>query len=176
MVDERGRYPHLTVVQYDARAVEIVDAEQRRQRHAPFVGDSRFDVCRVERKKLRCHPGQRRRPPAIDRRLEAGRPGQEEQVAIVRVVIRVMMRDEDVADRSQRHIRRDQLPRDAVPAIDDVRRVVDAARTESGTRAVAGRLRCPGGSVVSEGPVSRGAHVAPVSRGLQPNEGIRDGA
>ena len=125
MIDQRRCDPYEAIVQHDPWSREIVWSKQRRQRHASFIGDARLDVGSIHGEELRGHLHQRCRAPAINRRLKASRPCQEQQVAEIRVVIRVMVCDEDVTDRSERYVRGDQLPGHTVAAVHDIRRVVD---------------------------------------------------
>ena len=83
-------------------------------------------------------PRQRRRSPRIHRRLERIPPRQQEEIAVVRVVIRVVMGDEDVAERAE-DTGRHHLPRDAVAAIDHIPAIADH---DDLRRARSARLRC----------------------------------
>src|SRR5207253_3966404 len=63
-------------------------------------------------------------PPRVDARAETCYPRQPDQVAVVGVVIRVVVRDEDMAQRRERHSGQGQLPGNAIAAIDHVRDVL----------------------------------------------------
>ena len=125
MIDLRRCDPYNAIVQHDPWGREIVWSQKRRQRDASLIGDARVDVGSIHGEVLRGHVRQRCRTPAIDRRLKASRPCQKQQIAEIRVVIRVMVRDEHVTDRSERYVSGDQLPGHAVAAVHDIRRVVD---------------------------------------------------
>ena len=62
----------------------------------------------------------RRASPHVHPALEAGSPREQQQVADVRVVVRVMVSDEDMPDRRERHPGQCQLTGDAVPTVDDI--------------------------------------------------------
>ena len=67
---------------------------------------------------------ERRRSPGVHARPQSGCPRQQDQVAVVGVVVRVMVGDEDVPQLLERpgdH----ELPGNPVAAVDDVRRTVD---------------------------------------------------
>jgi hypothetical protein len=102
-----------------------MNVNQRLQRHTVLVGDSRSNVIRVHLEEQLRHLLQRRRSPRVDARAKTGSPGEQQQVAVVRVVVRVLMRHENVAQARQRNAGKHELTRDAVTAIDDVRGVVD---------------------------------------------------
>ena len=125
MIDQRRGDLDVLVLQDDAALAQLVGVDQRRERHPAFVGDARVDVGRVHLEEQARHLLERRRTPGVDRRAQPGRPRQPDQVAVVRVVVGVMVRDEDVAQRRQRHAGEHQLPSDAVAAVDDVGHAVD---------------------------------------------------
>ena len=66
------------------------------------------------------HALERRRSPRIDRRTQAGRPREPDEIAVVGSVIGMLVRDEDVAQRCQRHTRKGHLPGDAIAAVDHI--------------------------------------------------------
>jgi hypothetical protein len=66
-----------------------------------------------------------RRTPAIDASFQAGSPREQQQVAVVGVVIGMLVRQQDVAQLREANACRDELARDAVAAIDNVSDVVD---------------------------------------------------
>ena len=70
------------------------------------------------------HARQRRRPPRVHRRREMVAPREQQQVAVVRVVIGVVVRDEDVAQRAE-DAGDHHLAGDAVAAVDHVAAVAD---------------------------------------------------
>lgn len=65
-----------------------------------------------------------RRSPGINTPAEAALPSQPNQVSIVRIVIGVVMGQENVPHAGQRYIGKDKLPCNTVAAIYDVGRVV----------------------------------------------------
>jgi hypothetical protein len=108
-----------------AAVAQLVDLNQRSEWWPSFVGDARPDVKRVHLEEQRRHLLERWWAPRVDTRPESARPREPDQVAVVRVVIGVMVGDEDVAQLRQGHAGQDQLPGDTVAAVDDVRCVVD---------------------------------------------------
>jgi hypothetical protein len=69
---------------------------QRYEGDPALVGYTGIDVIRIHLKKELSHLLEWRRPPAIDARAQSRRPSQQQQIAVVCVVIRMMMRNEDV--------------------------------------------------------------------------------
>ena len=86
-------------------------------------------------------------------RPQAGCPRKPDQVAVVRVVIGVLVRDEDVPQRRERHAGKGQLAGDPVAAIDHVRGVA-ADNHLRGCRARLPRTRAAARSEEDE-PVAR---------------------
>ena len=77
----------------------------------------------ISRNSLR-HLRERRRSPRVDPRLQLIAPREQQQVAVVGVVIGMMVRDEDVAQRAE-DAGQHHLPGDAVAAVDDVAAIAD---------------------------------------------------
>ena len=125
MIDERRRHLHIIVLHDETAGAELVRMNERRQRFAALIGDAGVDVEGVEIEEQLRHLRQRRRPPGVDTRLQSRGPRQQQQVAIVSVVIRVLVRYEDVTQAGGRHTGRHQLTRNAVSAVHDVRRAID---------------------------------------------------
>ena len=80
-----------------------------------------LDVRRVHLEEQARHLPKRWRAPRIDSRSQPGGPRQPDQVAVISVVVRVVVRDEDVAKRRQRHVGEYELASDAISAIHHVR-------------------------------------------------------
>ena len=124
MNDERRGRLEVLVLHDDATLRQLVDVYERSERDTALVGDTSLDIVGVHFKKQTRHLFDRRRPPRVDARPQAGGPREPDQIAVVGIVIRVLVRDKDVPQGRQLDAREDKLPGDAVPAIDDVWRVV----------------------------------------------------
>ena len=121
VLDERSSHSHLLVVHHCPTGRELVWVHERPERHSPFVRDADVDVVLVHLEKQTRHSREGRRPPGVDARVQPRGPCEPDEVPIVRVVVRVLMRDEHMAQRRQRDTGRRELTRDAISAIDDVR-------------------------------------------------------
>src|SRR5438874_342255 len=100
------------------------DMMQRNKWDTALVRDPRVDVIRVHLEEKTRHLLERRWSPSVEPRAQAGRPGKQDEVAIVGVVIRMMVRNEDVPELGQGHSGEDELARHAIAAVDDIRRVI----------------------------------------------------
>jgi len=98
MIDQRGRDLDAFVFENLAGGGKIVRADQRRELHPLFVGHTCRDVDRVHFEEQARHFLERRRSESIHRRAQSTRPGQQQQIAVVGVVIRMVVRDEYAAD------------------------------------------------------------------------------
>jgi hypothetical protein len=120
----RARDGHQVVFHDRAAPRDLVRMDERRQRRAALVAHAHGDVGRAHVEKLLRHARQRRRSPRIHRRRQPVAPREQQQVAVVGVVIRMMVRDEDVPERPE-HARDRHLTRDAVAAVDHVAAIAD---------------------------------------------------
>src|SRR5882757_4537277 len=94
---DQGRRHRYILVLHDLSAVsQLVHVNQRYERDPALVGYTSIDVIRIHLKKELSHPLKWRRPPGIDACAQSRLPSQQQQVAVVCVVIRMMMGDEDV--------------------------------------------------------------------------------
>ena len=98
----------------------LVDVHELAQVRPALIRHARFDVELVSIPKSRGEPLHARRAEGIDRRSQADCPGVVQQQTEFRVVIGVVMGDEDVAQRSKRKLRLHELETDAVPGVDHV--------------------------------------------------------
>ena len=153
MIDERGRDLQVLVLQDQAA---LASARGRwtsgHERHPALVGDAGLDVVGVHLEEEPRHLLERRRPPGVDPRPQARGPGQPDQVAVVGVVVRMVVGEEDVAQAWAAG-----LP--AIPAGARRRRRSRRRRRCRSRRSpaprpswpfgAAARRRCPGGSAGS---------------------------
>src|ERR1041385_3515190 len=86
MLDENGGYLNVLVLHDEAGLTELMCVHERRKRRLALVEDPQLDVVCIHLEKQSRHTGERRRAPAVNTSLQAGRPRQEKQVAIVGVV------------------------------------------------------------------------------------------
>src|SRR4029077_5078578 len=96
MVYERSGGRYVLVPHDFAVLVQLVDMNQRNERHPPLIGDTRLDVRRVHFEEQPGHLLERWGDPRVDSRSFYGGPSQPEQVAVIGVMVRVMVREEDV--------------------------------------------------------------------------------
>ena len=89
---------------------------------AAWVVDPGGDVEIIEREELPSHARERGRTPRVHRRAETRGPRQQQQVAVIGVVVGVVVGEEDVPEGRQRHAGADELPRHTVAAVHHVRR------------------------------------------------------
>src|SRR6266478_4473103 len=124
--EARGRSGHFQVlVLHDWTCLDqLVYVNERDERAPALVGDARLDVGGIHLEEEPGHLLERRRPPRVDARAQPGRPCQPDEIAVVGIVIRVVVRDENVSQVRQRNTGEHQLARDAIAAIDHVRTVV----------------------------------------------------
>jgi hypothetical protein len=99
--------------------------DERNEWHPSLVGDAGVDVVCVHLEEQTRHLRKRRRTPRIDATPQTGRPCNQQQVAVVGVVIRMVVSEEDMAKSGQSHSGLIQLCRNSVTAINDIRHVVD---------------------------------------------------
>ena len=78
------------------------------------------DVVHVHLEEQLRHLLERRWSPRVHPRRQASRPREPNQISVVGVVVRMLMRQEDMTQTGQRHTRECQLACDSVPAIDHV--------------------------------------------------------
>lgn len=95
-----------------------MDVDQWHERHAAFVSDPRLNVVRIHLKEQPGRLCEWRRPPRIDPCAEPRGPCQPDQISVISIVIRVVVRQEDVAQRGQWHIGKNKLTSHAVAAVD----------------------------------------------------------
>src|SRR5256886_1150449 len=103
MIPQGRRDRHVLVLHHQPALTHLVHVHQREKGHPTLVGDARLDVVGVHLEEESGDLGDGGWAPGIDARPQASRPGQEKQVAIVRIVIRVVMSHEDVTQAGQRH-------------------------------------------------------------------------
>ena len=145
MVDERGGDLDPLIRDDDARRRYLVRLNQRRQGDPPLVGDTGLDVEGVELEVETRHLRQGRRSVRAHVTPKPAGPGEQEKVPVVGIVIRVVMGDEDVGEVSEIDSGGDELPGNAIAAVNDVSAVVD--EDDLGRRRTIGfRSRTAGGS------------------------------
>jgi len=81
----------------------LVWMDKRNKRHPSFVRDARLHVIGVHLQEQARHASERGRPPSVHAVLESRLPSQQKKVSVIRVVVRVLVRDENVANSAQRH-------------------------------------------------------------------------
>jgi hypothetical protein len=124
MVNKRCPNRYLIIAYDQTTFAELMDMDQRHEWHATFVSDPRVNVVRIHFKE---QPGQLRerwRPPRVDPCVESGSPCKPDQIPVISGVIRVVVRQKDVAQRRQWHIGKHKLTGHAVAAVDHIRGVV----------------------------------------------------
>src|SRR5262245_34847451 len=125
MTNPAGRNLHVAILEHNSRPVELVRNNELAEIWPSLVYDPSVDVelCVTEKRPRHLYePG---RSISIDARKLTRSPRVIEERAVFEVMIRMMMGDKDVTNPVERHARRNQLLRDAVAAIYDVRNVVD---------------------------------------------------
>jgi hypothetical protein len=110
----------VVVLHHGAGSCELVRVHERHERLASFVGDANVHVGRAHLEEEPRDPLDRRWSVRIDAMTHAARPREQQQVAVVGIVIGVMMRDEDIAQCAERKTGEHELPRHAVGAVDHV--------------------------------------------------------
>src|SRR5215471_12581313 len=98
--------------------------DQRFEWHTSLVSYPRMDVVLIQFKEQPGHLRERRRSPRVNACAESGGPCEPDQVSIIGVVIRVLVRQEYMAHGRQRHAGKHKLPGHTVAAVDHIRRVV----------------------------------------------------
>ena len=104
-MDEGGFDRDAFVTVHLARTGKFVRDEERARIGTAFVRDPDRDVVGMVLQRefdQLCDP---RRTVGIDRRLGPGRPAEDEQVAEVGIVVAVVVRNEDRAQRRRRDVR-----------------------------------------------------------------------
>ncbi len=124
MIDDRASDCDILVLHYRSAIVHFVCMHEGSERYPPLVRDARVDIICVHLKKLSRHPAEGRRPPGVNARPQSGRPCQEKKIAVISGVVGMVMSDEDVAERAQRHFGECELARHAVAAINNVGNIV----------------------------------------------------
>jgi hypothetical protein len=66
MVDERSSDLDVLVLHHWAALAQLMDVNERTERHPPLVGDARGDVVRVHLEEQLGHLLERRWPPRVD--------------------------------------------------------------------------------------------------------------
>src|SRR5207247_2140123 len=115
---------HLVLAREQPSLTELVNMDQRFERHAAFVRDPRMNVIRIQVKEQPGHLRERWRSPRIDACAEAGGPGEPYQIPVISVVIRVVVRQKDVAQSGQWHIGQNKLTSHTVATVNDIPSVV----------------------------------------------------
>src|SRR5262245_12666377 len=124
MVHEGRRDGQVLVSHEWAPVAELVNVDQWHQRHPVLVDDPDVDVSRVHFEEQPGHLLERWRSPSIDTGKPPRAPRKPNEVPVVGIVVRMMVREENVPESGHRHSSKRELARDAVAAIDDIRRVV----------------------------------------------------
>src|SRR5688572_18951314 len=93
---------------------------KRRERRPALVRRPDVDVSAVHVEEQLRHVLERRRPPRVNARAQTSSPREQHEISIIRVMVRVVMRDKDMPQRGKRYSRKHKLSRDAVSAIDDI--------------------------------------------------------
>jgi hypothetical protein len=97
---------------------------ERRERWVSFVRDMRIDIGSAHIQEQPRYPLEGRRSPRIDTCVHSRDPRQQHQVAVVRVVIRMMVCDENVPQGGDGHTSGGHLPSDSITAIHYIRDAV----------------------------------------------------
>jgi hypothetical protein len=116
---------HVRSLQHYAVVRDVFRDQQFARIGTAFVLDPRLDVEPVQFPERFRHRLDALRTERVDRCRQARRPGVVEQIAVFEVVIGMVVGDEDVLHRRNRHTGRHQLAADAHAAIDHERRIVD---------------------------------------------------
>ena len=119
------RHGHVVGLQHDAVVLDILGGQQFADVGPAFVLDARLDVEAIQFPVGAGHAHQTLWAERMDRRRQPCRPGIVDEIAVFEIVVGVVVADEDVLDRRDRHAGGDQLAADAHAAIDHDRRVVD---------------------------------------------------
>src|SRR5260370_15103932 len=116
---------HVIILHYDARAIELVNEDQLAWIFTALVRDARFDIKLLVTEKILGHLAKAGRSISVDVDGQAGNPRVVEQGAVLKIVIRMVMRNEDVAQSVKRNPGGQQLPRSSIAAINNVGNIVD---------------------------------------------------
>src|SRR5262245_56465171 len=95
----------------------LVCAYERRKRRAALVATPRLDVVSLHFEEQAAHARERGRPVTIDGLRKPGGPAEQEKVAEVGVVIRVLVRDEESPQCGKRQPGAHILARRAIAAV-----------------------------------------------------------
>jgi len=120
---KRGDF-HVSRLQHHAIFGDVFGDQKLAQVGTAFVLDAGFDIEPVQFEKRFRHRLDALRAERMDRRRKSRGPGIIDEIAVFEIVIGMVMADENVSHRFQRHARGDKLATDAHPAIDHERRVV----------------------------------------------------
>jgi hypothetical protein len=161
MIHQRRGDPDLGVLVEHAGCGDLMGPEQGSDWYPPLIAGAEFDVHRIQCQVLLGHPPEWRRTPAIDRRLEARGPGQQQEIAVVGVVVGMMMGHQHVAERSERYVGQGELPGHAVATVDHIGRVID----DDGLRRCGPRLSWTGTAGRAEKDESGSRWFARLRRG-----------
>ncbi len=149
MLDESAGHGHVVVFQDHAGFAQFVRTDQGHEGWPAFVRDAGIDVVGVHFEEQPGHAVERGRAPGIDVVLQAGGPGEKQQVAVIGIVVGVLVGEEDVTDGGEGQAGLRVLAGDAVAAIDDIGDVVDEDDLRGGG-AGGSRARSAGGAEEDE--------------------------
>ena len=151
-------------------------AHQLAQVRATFVGDPRVDVealgLPIGVEQLLDAGG----PIGVDTAAQSGRPRVVDERAELEVVVGMMVRDEDVAQRRQRQAGLHQLEGDPVARVDHIRHVAVDDQVRARRRRIGGDSRAALGAeqhqpVAADAGLLRAAQRRPQERGSEPEGG-----
>src|SRR5438876_5413710 len=125
MAHATTRYRHFVVLHDDTLAIKFVHENHFARIKPAFIFKTRLDIELLVTEKVLSHFTQTGRTIGVNTDSLGGNARVIEQRAVLEVMIRVMMRDEDVAQSVERNTCRNQLPRYTIAAINDIKNVVN---------------------------------------------------
>ena len=125
VIVERSGDADAVVLEDFSGGGDLVRPHQGRERRPALVPHAQIDIEPVCVEQLLRHVGQRRRAVDVHGARQPAGPAKKKQWSIPGVVIRVLVRDEDGAQVTQRQLRERKLPCDAIAAVDQVDAVAD---------------------------------------------------
>src|SRR5437867_918345 len=125
MADPTAADLHVLVLHDQPGLLEFVNCNQLARIRTAFIDNAGVDIELLVTEKILRHLLQTSRSESIDPNRLAGYPRVIKQGAVFKIMIRMVMSNEDVAQSVKRHTCRQKLPRSAIPAVDQVRNIID---------------------------------------------------
>src|SRR4029453_1872541 len=96
VIDQGRSHPGVLVAHDRSATIELVRMHERLQRRPPLVLDPRSDIVFVQLEEQLRHLYERRWSPGVNAGDKPGRPGQQDQVAVIGIVGGMVGSDKNV--------------------------------------------------------------------------------